>query len=45
MARLVEAPQEAVAMGVAGRRFVERWASPAGVAAAYEDLFAELTAR
>ena len=29
-------------MGASGRRFVERWASPAGVAAAYEQLFAEL---
>ncbi len=45
LVRLVEAPAEAAEMGAAGRRFVERWASPAGVAAAYEDLFAELTAR
>jgi colanic acid biosynthesis glycosyl transferase WcaI len=29
-------------MGVSGRAFVERWASPAAVAASYEDLFAEL---
>ena len=29
-------------MGAAGRRFVETWVSPAAVAAAYEDLFAEL---
>jgi colanic acid biosynthesis glycosyl transferase WcaI len=39
---LIEAPVEAREMGAAGRRFVERWASPAGVAAAYEALFAEL---
>ena len=39
---LVERPTEAEAMGASGRRFVERWASPAGVAAAYEQLFAEL---
>ena len=32
-------------MGDAGRRFVERWASPAAVAAAYDDLFHELAAR
>ena len=31
-------------MGAAGRRFVERWASPAAVAAAYEALFVELRA-
>ncbi|HKA05040.1 MAG TPA: glycosyltransferase, partial [Acidimicrobiales bacterium] len=29
-------------MGASGRAFVERWASPAAVAASYEDLFAEL---
>jgi colanic acid biosynthesis glycosyl transferase WcaI len=40
--RLVQAPEEAAAMGAAGRRFVEGWASPAAVAGAYEDLFAEL---
>lgn len=39
---LVNAPVDAAEMGAAGRRFVERWASPAGVAAAYDDLFAEL---
>lgn len=42
---LIEAPEEARRMGEAGRRFVERWASPAAVAAAYEALFAELAAR
>lgn len=40
--RLVHAPEEAEAMGAAGRRFVEQWASPAAVAEAYEVLFAEL---
>ncbi len=43
--RLVDAPEEARAMGLAGRRFVEGWASPAAVAAAYEALFAELVTR
>ena len=42
--RLVQAPQEAAAMGAAGRRFVEQWASPAAVAEAYELLFDELIA-
>lgn len=32
-------------MGAAGRRFVEGWASPAAVAGAYEELFAELVER
>lgn len=45
VARLVQAPQEAAAMGLAGRTWVERWLSPAAVAAAYEELFAELVAR
>ena len=40
--RLLDAPEEAAAMGAAGRHFVERWASPAVVAAAYESLFLEL---
>ena len=40
--RLVAAPVDAAEMGAAGRSFVERWASPAGVAAAYDDLFTEL---
>lgn len=41
---LVRAPQEAAAMGEAGRRFVEQWASPEAVAASYEALFDELRA-
>jgi colanic acid biosynthesis glycosyl transferase WcaI len=42
VAQLVAAPEEAAAMGSRGRAFVERWASPAAVAAQYEGLFAEL---
>lgn len=42
IARLVAAPDDARRMGASGRRFVERWASPAAVAEAYEDLFEEL---
>ncbi|MDH4143760.1 MAG: glycosyltransferase family 4 protein [Acidimicrobiia bacterium] len=33
------------ALGRSGRRFVEGWASPAAVGAAYADLFAELASR
>jgi colanic acid biosynthesis glycosyl transferase WcaI len=40
--RLVRSPDEAASMGAAGRRFVERWASPQAVAASYEALFDEL---
>jgi colanic acid biosynthesis glycosyl transferase WcaI len=40
--RLIGAPDEAAAMGAAGRRFVEGWASPGAVAEAYERLFHEL---
>ena len=40
---LLADPGAAKAMGERGRRFVEHWASPAAVAAAYESLFAELT--
>jgi colanic acid biosynthesis glycosyl transferase WcaI len=43
--RLLDEPQAAAQMGASGRRFVEGWASPAAVAVAYEDLFAELAAR
>ncbi len=41
---LLDHPDRAEAMGAAGRRFVETWASPAMVARAYEDLFCELRA-
>jgi colanic acid biosynthesis glycosyl transferase WcaI len=43
--RLLDAPDEARAMGESGRRFVEQWASPAAVARRYSDLFTELTSR
>jgi colanic acid biosynthesis glycosyl transferase WcaI len=39
---LLDHPDEAEAMGAAGRRFVESWASPRMVATAYEALFEEL---
>ncbi len=42
---LVQDRPAARAMGEAGRRFVEGWASPAAVATAYESLFAELVQR
>jgi len=42
VSRLVSDPDEAARMGAAGRAFVERWASPAAVAAQYEALFDEL---
>ena len=41
---LLDHPERAEAMGAAGRRFVESWASPAMVARAYEALFEELRA-
>jgi len=41
---LLDHPVEAAEMGSAGRLFVERWASPAAVAEAYEALFMELGA-
>ena len=40
--KLIESPEEARAMGAAGRAFVETWASPAAIAEAYEHLFQEL---
>jgi colanic acid biosynthesis glycosyl transferase WcaI len=42
---LVESPDEAAAMGRAGRSFVGTWGSPRAVALAYERLFAELRHR
>lgn len=42
VAQLVAAPDDAARMGLAGRAFVEQWASPAAVAARYEALFEEL---
>jgi colanic acid biosynthesis glycosyl transferase WcaI len=42
LAALVDDPAGRTAMGVAGRRFVEDWVSPAAVGAAYEALFEEL---
>ena len=42
---LIDHPEEARAMGESGRRFVERWASPAAVAQSYEELFTELVGR
>ena len=37
-------PADLTRMGAAGRAFVERWASPTAVAAAYAELFTELVA-
>jgi colanic acid biosynthesis glycosyl transferase WcaI len=42
--RLLDDPPASVAMGARGRTWVERWASPAAVATAYEELFGELGA-
>jgi colanic acid biosynthesis glycosyl transferase WcaI len=39
---LLDEPDERVAMGERGRRFVEGWASPDAVAGSYEALFEEL---
>lgn len=43
--RLLDAPDEALRMGEAGRKFVEGSASPTAVARSYEELFEELAAR
>jgi colanic acid biosynthesis glycosyl transferase WcaI len=43
--RLLDEPHAAAQMGASGRQFVEGWASPSAVAAAYEELFSELIAR
>jgi colanic acid biosynthesis glycosyl transferase WcaI len=40
--RLLENPDEAAAMGRTGRRWVERWLSPAAVAQRYDDLLTRL---
>lgn len=40
--QLLEVPEDARAMGEAGRRFIEGWASPSAVAEAYEELFRRL---
>jgi colanic acid biosynthesis glycosyl transferase WcaI len=45
LAALIDDPARARAMGLAGRAFVERWASPAAVAERYEALFDELRSR
>jgi colanic acid biosynthesis glycosyl transferase WcaI len=45
LAALVDDPAGRVAMGAAGRRFVEDWVSPAAVGSAYEALFEELRVR
>ena len=39
---LLDAPEDRARMGLAGRAFVEQWASPAAVAESYEKLFEEL---
>ncbi len=43
--RMLDDPAGRVAMGESARRFVVDWASPAAVAAAYEELFVELISR
>jgi colanic acid biosynthesis glycosyl transferase WcaI len=43
LGKLVGDPVGAAAMGARGRTYVERWASPAVVAQAYEALFTELS--
>jgi colanic acid biosynthesis glycosyl transferase WcaI len=45
LAAMIDDPARRAAMGDAGRRWVERWASPAAVAESYEALFAELIDR
>jgi colanic acid biosynthesis glycosyl transferase WcaI len=45
LATLLVDPARARAMGVAGRAFVEAWASPAAIAERYETLFDELRSR
>ncbi|HEV2754717.1 MAG TPA: glycosyltransferase family 4 protein [Actinomycetota bacterium] len=43
--QLTEDPGEGAAMGQAGRRWIESWASPAKIAQAYEELFEGLASR
>lgn len=43
--KLLDAPEEMQRMGASGREFVESWASPSAVAAAYEELFEALKSR
>ena len=43
LAELLADPAARAEMGERGRRFVETWVSPTGVAAAYGQLFADLT--
>ena len=43
--RLLDDPAARITMGESARRFVVGWASPAAVAAAYEELFGELIDR
>ncbi len=43
--KLLDGPEQARAMGAAGRAFVEQWVSPAAVAERYEALFDELRSR
>jgi colanic acid biosynthesis glycosyl transferase WcaI len=45
IAALIADPARRAAMGAAGRRWVERAATPSSVAAAYESLIRELGAR
>jgi colanic acid biosynthesis glycosyl transferase WcaI len=42
---LIDSPNDLERMGMAGRKFVETWASPAAVAQKYEELFEELAER
>lgn len=39
---LIERPEQTDSMGAAGRSFIEAWASPAAIAASYEDLLLAL---
>ena len=41
---LIDAPDDRVAMGASGRRFVEGWVSPQAVASQYDDLLTAISA-